>query len=85
MNLEQVKIGFRDLISVGGLIVTIMISYYSLRSEIRDGFENNKILEIRIKVIEAKAEKLELEIERLKYDNLDNNVYQTPTKKRRAN
>ncbi len=82
MNLEQLKVGFRDIVAVGGLIVTIMVNYYSLRAEIRDLAStlagDRKLYELRIQLIEANVAKQAIEIERLKYDNLDrNNANQT--------
>ena len=89
MNLEQLKVGIRDIVAIGSLIVTIMVNYYSLRSEIRDVATtvsgDRKLYELRIQLIEANVGKLQSEIERLKYDNLDrNNANQTnPSRPRR--
>lgn len=78
MNLESLKVGFRDILAIGGLIVTILVNYYSLRAEIRDLAKtldgDRKLYELRLQLLETKVEKIQLDVERLRYDNTDKNV-----------
>jgi hypothetical protein len=75
LNLESLKLTIRDIVAISGLIVTIMVNYYSLRAEIRDLAStlegDRKLYELRLQLLEAKVEKINIDIERLKYDNLE--------------
>lgn len=78
MTLESFKIGFRDVVAIGGLIITIMVNYFSLRAEIRDLAKtldgDRKLYELRLQLLETKVDKMTLDIERMRYDNTDKNV-----------
>lgn len=80
--MESLKIGIRDLFAFGGLIVTIMATYYSLRAEIRDIAGDRKIYELRIQLLETSVEKLKMDVETLKYDNTDKHANQNNATRR---
>ena len=66
MNLESLKVGVRDIAAIGSIIVTIMVNYYSLRSEIRDVSSDFKLYDLRIKILETTVDKMQLDIDDLK-------------------
>lgn len=78
MNLESLKVGFRDVLAIGGLIVTIMVNYYSLRSEIRELAKtlegDRKLYELRLQLLETTVQKIQLDVDRLYYENVMQNA-----------
>lgn len=81
MNVENLKLGIRDFVAFAGIITTILVNYYALRSDIRDiakGIEGDrKIYELRINLLEADVSRIKLDIERLRFDNLEKNENNT--------
>ena len=81
MDFNKLQLGVRDFIGFAGIIVTIMVNYYDLRSEIReiatDAKAQTALYDLKIKSLEDKLNNLQTAYDRHLYENLDRNVNQT--------
>lgn len=75
MNVDNIKMGLRDFAYFGGIVVTIMVNYFSLRADINTLAKTTEgekhLYELRIQLLETGLAKLNADVERMRYQNLD--------------